>query len=318
MRIRSLAIGLTLLTSGVVVGAATQQFASADVSSGERPVFVPIDTCRITDTRPAPNNVGPRTSPLGAADTMEIDAQQTGTDCTGDIPAGATALSLNVSAINATSNSFITIWPDGERPTASSLNPSPGGLVFNAVTVELAGDQTFQVFNNRGSVNVFVDVNGYYENHNHDDRYDTKAQVDTKIAEATEAISVVSGTDGSRPNPLFTNAYGAIGASPTITTTTTGHLVLDVFIARNVNCGFSSDREWYYITVDGVPVPSSAQRRSDFVFDPLHYHGITDDSYPPGTYAIDIGVECEDPDDLLVSQISGDGGRKTVNVLVVP
>ncbi|MFK7918149.1 MAG: hypothetical protein AB8G14_08745, partial [Ilumatobacter sp.] len=181
MKLRSLALGLTLLTSGVVIGGATQQFASADVSSGDRPVFVAIDTCRITDTRPAPNTIGPKSSPLAAADTMTVDAQQTGTDCTGQIPAGATALSLNVSAINATSGSFITIWPDGERPTASSLNPSPGGLVFNAVTTELSADQTFNIYNNRGNVNVFIDVNGYYENHNHDDRYYTQTEVDAAI-----------------------------------------------------------------------------------------------------------------------------------------
>ena len=157
-----------------IVGATTQHFASADVTSGDRPVLVPIETCRIADTRAAPNTVGPKSTPLAAADTMTVNAQQAGTDCTGQIPATATALSLNITALNATSNSFITIWPDGDRPTASTLNPEPGTRVFNAVTTELAADQTFQIYNNRGDVDVFVDINGYYDNHNHDDLYPQK------------------------------------------------------------------------------------------------------------------------------------------------
>lgn len=160
-----------MLATGTVVGVAVQQSVSADVSSGDRPVLIQITPCRLADTRPAPNTVGPKSSPLAAAGTMTVSAQQAGTDCTGKIPAGATALSLNVTALNATGDSFVTVWPGGERPIASALNPTAGQRVFNAVTAELAADQTFQVYNNRGSVDVFIDVNGYYENHNHDDLY---------------------------------------------------------------------------------------------------------------------------------------------------
>jgi hypothetical protein len=179
MRLRNTLIATTILVAGTLIGATTQHFASADVTSGDRPVLVPIDTCRIADTRAAPDNVGPRSTPLGPAETITIDAQQAGTDCTGQIPATATALSLNVTALNATSNSFITIWSDGPRPTASALNPEPGARVFNAVTTEVTATQTFQIYNNRGNVDVFVDINGYYDNHNHDDLYPQKADVYT-------------------------------------------------------------------------------------------------------------------------------------------
>jgi hypothetical protein len=187
MRFRSLAIGLSLLTAGSVIGVSARQFAAADVSSGDRPVLVSIEPCRIADTRPAPNSVGPTTSPLAQADTMTIDAQQIGTDCTGKIPADASSLALNVTALDATSNSFLTIWAGGDRPNASALNPSAGQRVFNAVTTELASDQTFKIFNNRGSVNVFVDVTGYYENHDHDDRYYTQSDTYTQ-AEVDELL----------------------------------------------------------------------------------------------------------------------------------
>ena len=38
--------------------------AKATISSGERAVFVAIAPCRLLDTRPAPQTVGPRATPL--------------------------------------------------------------------------------------------------------------------------------------------------------------------------------------------------------------------------------------------------------------
>jgi len=218
MRLRNVLIATTTLVAGTIVGATTQHFASADVSSGDRPVLVPIETCRIADTRPAPDTVGPKSSPLAAADTMTVSAQQAGTDCTGKIPATATALSMNVTALNATSNSFLTIWPDGVRPDASALNPAPGQRVFNAVTTELAADQTFQIYNNRGDVDVFVDINGYYENHNHDDRYYTQDQVDANFVnqnDAPEMYYAIVNTAGAivRSSPGVSVSYAGAGSS---------------------------------------------------------------------------------------------------------
>ncbi len=194
MKLRSLIMGLTLLAAGTVIGVTTQQFASADVSSGDRPILVPIEPCRLVDTRPGTSRVGPRSSRLGAADTFRIDAQETATGCTGRIPAGALSLSLNVTAIGATELTFLTIWAGGTRPTASSLNPSPGAPPTpNAVTVDLSVDQDFLVYNDLGSLDLVVDVNGYYENHHHDDRYYSKAQVDTTLGSLTGA-NVIDGS----------------------------------------------------------------------------------------------------------------------------
>ncbi len=118
---------------------------------------------------------------------MTVRAQEPGTRCTGKIPVGAISLSLNVTTVGATSQSFLTIWAGGTRPDASSLNPSPGAPPTpNAVTVDLSVDQTFDIYNNLGNVNVVVDINGYYENHDHDDRYPTDAEVDSSIATAID------------------------------------------------------------------------------------------------------------------------------------
>lgn len=199
MKMRSLAIGLSLLTAGTVIGVTTQQFASADISTGDRPVLVPIEPCRLVDTRPG-STVGPRSSRIGVADTLTVDAQEPGTRCSGAIPTDALSLALNVTAIRATELTFLTIWAGGARPTASSLNPAPGEPPTpNAVTVDLSIDQEFRIYNDVGSLDLVVDVTGYYENHNHDDRYYTEAEIDAEIG-ALKYIPLETGFDSSAAN----------------------------------------------------------------------------------------------------------------------
>lgn len=145
--------------------------------------YVAITACRVTDTRPAPDNVGPRTSPLGQGDTHTIRVHGSNGKCTG-IPTTATAVSLNVTALNATHQTFLTVWGAGEpRPVASSLNPAPGQPpVPNAVTTQLDAAGRFNIYNAVGSVNVIADITGYYVDHHHDDRYYTKGQANARFA----------------------------------------------------------------------------------------------------------------------------------------
>jgi hypothetical protein len=122
--------------------------------------FVAITPCRLIDTRPGDDHVGPHDK-FGVGDTKTIAAHGTNGKCT--IPSDAVGLSLNVTALGATAPSFLTIWPDGTMPKASSLNPVPGQPPTpNAVTTNLSGTGSFKVFNLAGSVDVIVDVNGYY------------------------------------------------------------------------------------------------------------------------------------------------------------
>jgi hypothetical protein len=92
---------------------------------------------------------------------------------------------MNVTTVNATATSFLTIWPaDAAQPLASNLNwvagspPTP-----NKVDVKLSADGRIKLFNNGGTVDVLADIVGYYADHNHDDRYYTKSEVDDRIAD---------------------------------------------------------------------------------------------------------------------------------------
>ena len=79
------------------------------------------------------------------------------------VPSGATAVSLNVTGVDATLNTFVTAWPSGaNRPTASSLNLAPGGATPNGVTVAIGSDRKVNLYNHAGSANLIVDITGYY------------------------------------------------------------------------------------------------------------------------------------------------------------
>lgn len=153
--------------AGAVVAASvlvTTQLVSGQTSAGET-VFVPVVPCRLVDTRPA-SNVGPRSVPLGASGEQTFGAHDgSDADSACAIPSTATAVSTNVTAVGATAPSFLVLWPaDSERPGTSNLNYFPGAPPTpNSVVVPLSGTGQFTAFNLNGTVDVIVDVNGYYQ-----------------------------------------------------------------------------------------------------------------------------------------------------------
>lgn len=151
-------VGLAMALVAVVllVGAWRADAAPGDSDS----TFVPIAPCRLTDTRPGPSQIGAG-STFGTDETQTFVARGGNGECV--IPTNAVGLSLNVTALRATLPTFVTVWPGGDRPNASSLNPSPGQPPTpNAVTTPLNAAGAFQVYNLQGRVDVIIDVNGYY------------------------------------------------------------------------------------------------------------------------------------------------------------
>ena len=103
--------------------------------SGTGSVFVPIVPCRLLDTRPAPSTVGPRATPIGAGESLTVQVTGSNGQCV--VPASATALVLNTTAISPTADGFVTLYPsDAPRPNASNLNFRAGqSPTPNLVTV---------------------------------------------------------------------------------------------------------------------------------------------------------------------------------------
>lgn len=146
--------------------------------------FVPVTPCRLIDTRAGASRVG-TLSTFVAEQTRTVQAHGTNGQCT--IPADAVALSLNVTALDATTNTFVTVWPSGTRPTSSSLNPQPGVRAFNAVTVKLDAGK-FRLFNKAGSLDMIVDVNGYYTASSLEELGDQVADLQERL-EALEGVN---------------------------------------------------------------------------------------------------------------------------------
>ena len=165
-RSRWAAIGAAI---AVTLGAGGIGITHATTDSGPMPIFKPLDApCRLADTRPDPNTVGPRTTGIGPAETYDLDGWGTVGNCV--LPSDTAALQLNVTAVGATEQTNLRFFPKGAAvPTTANLNPSPGaGATPNSVVVGLNdSDGQFSVFNAFGTVAVIIDVIGYFDDHVH-------------------------------------------------------------------------------------------------------------------------------------------------------
>jgi hypothetical protein len=127
--------------------------------------FVPIPPCRLFDTRPGADNIGPRNTPLGPADTHTQQVTGNNGNCT-SIPATATAVALNVTTTDGSAASFLTVYPAdlATRPTASNLNWTPGAPPTpNKVDVQLSPTGQLNFYNHTGTINIITDIVGYYQ-----------------------------------------------------------------------------------------------------------------------------------------------------------
>ena len=169
IRIKTAAWSATTAVLAVVCTLLVTQAWSAGAAPGDQDsTFVPTAGCRLVDTRansPVGVPAGGRT--LGAGDVFEVTVHGENGNCTGDlaVPVDAVAAALNVTAVNASASSNIRIYPANlaEVPTLSNLNVTAGAPPTpNKVDVKLSPDGKIKVFNFRGSVNIFIDVVGYY------------------------------------------------------------------------------------------------------------------------------------------------------------
>ena len=123
--------------------------------------FNPINPSRVLDTRDGTGTSGPGKLAAGATLTLNVAGVAGLPAATDSLP--ATAIIANVTAVDASSPSFLTVWPDGtDRPLASDVNFAPGGAVPNLVVAKVGGDGKVSIYNNSGSTDVVVDVLGWY------------------------------------------------------------------------------------------------------------------------------------------------------------
>jgi hypothetical protein len=156
-------IGVALaLAAGAAASVGLVRQAGA-AGEGSASVFIPIVPCRLADTRTGSDNVGGRTTPIGSAESVTFAVWGMNGNCI--IPSTATGIASNVTALNATASSYVTVYPAdaSPRPTASNLNFGAGSLPApNQVTVGLSAAGAISAYNLTGSVDLIVDIVGYY------------------------------------------------------------------------------------------------------------------------------------------------------------
>ena len=115
-----------------------------------------LSPSRILDTR---NGTGGFSSPIGPNGTISVNVAGQG-----GVPAiGAVAVVANVTVTSTTAASVLTVYPNlTVRPNASDLNWVPGWTRANLTVVMLGSDGKIAIHNGSGSVNVIVDVVGWF------------------------------------------------------------------------------------------------------------------------------------------------------------
>jgi hypothetical protein len=71
---------------------------------------------------------------------------------------------LNVTAVGATAQTDVRVWPTrpGPPPTVSNLNPPPRSDTPAAIVAAIGEDGTVSLRSSAGSVHLVVDLSGWY------------------------------------------------------------------------------------------------------------------------------------------------------------
>ncbi|MFD5144702.1 PKD domain-containing protein [Streptomyces sp. NPDC058401] len=118
--------------------------------------YTSLAPARFVDTRSGIGTAQGRLRGYGSIETRMAGRE--------GIPAGATAVALNLTVTNPENFGHLTVYPSGgEAPTTSNLNFNPGQTVANSVIVPVGTDGKIKILNGGWTpADVIVDVVGYY------------------------------------------------------------------------------------------------------------------------------------------------------------
>jgi hypothetical protein len=187
IRTRWAAIGAAI---AVTLGGGAFGVVRATVSSGERASYFPITPTRVLDTR---NTTEVTNGTLRLTVEGPIRVVDEVIDRT-VVPTDATAVAVNLTVTGGRKNGnygYVTAYPctstADPAPNASSLNFENGVDIANALNITTSSNGSICLYV-YGTADLIVDIAGYYADHDHDDRYYTKAQTDTQTANINLAL----------------------------------------------------------------------------------------------------------------------------------
>ncbi|MFZ9442786.1 MAG: hypothetical protein ACO276_02545, partial [Ilumatobacteraceae bacterium] len=201
LRTRWAAIGAAC---AVALGAGGFGVVNAVVTSGSKGTYVPVTPTRVLDTRNTEEISGTthRLVIEGILGLPDGTTRQV-------VPTDATAVSINLTVTNGRKNNgygyvtaFDCLTASDPVPDASAINFENRIDIANALNLATSSNGSICLYV-YGTADLIVDVNGYYIDHNHDDRYYTEAETNTVIDN-----TLYFGTTGA-----FTNAFSRFNVS---------------------------------------------------------------------------------------------------------
>ena len=156
----SVPVGFVYVTPGLSYFP-IQPFREADTRCSSTPPTLPASVCTSEHLPPANGGL----DPPSAGGSIQIQITGTAGTGAGSVPDNAEAVIITLTAVASSSagNGYLSAYPAGTiPPIASSLNYAPGEAVPNLVTVTVGSGGKISVLSSSGSVNVVVDVEGYY------------------------------------------------------------------------------------------------------------------------------------------------------------
>jgi hypothetical protein len=205
--------------------------------------FAAITPARLLDTR---SGIGaPTTGPVTAHAHVTLTIPPT------DIPLGAAAVVLNVTAAGPTANGFVTVWGDGaSQPTTSNVNFVKGQTVPNLVIAPVGSNGKVDLYNgSAGTVQLIADISGYYLAGTPitDDGAYTALPTPARLLDTRNAIGAPKATVPGRGGVIV-----AVSGQHGIPTTNVAAVVLNVTVTGPTGAG--------YITTyaDGAPRPTTS------------------------------------------------------------
>ncbi|MDR3662640.1 MAG: hypothetical protein P4L86_20055, partial [Mycobacterium sp.] len=126
-------------------------------------LYYPLSPQRVFDTRTASGYQG-QNQTLGPQSQQNFFAGDEPFLPGGVLPVDTVAVVLNVTAVNPTQNTYLTVWGTGNpMPQTSNLNIPAGTVLPNRVIVPVGANGQVSIFNWAGNTNVVVDLDGYFD-----------------------------------------------------------------------------------------------------------------------------------------------------------
>jgi adhesin/invasin len=205
----------------------------------------------------------------------------------GGVPAThVSGVVLNLTATQASTQTFLTVFPSGSPPNSSNLNIPAGRDAANLVTAQLASDGSVQLYNAQGTVHAIFDVVGYYDDGSvasapHYTALTPSRILDTRTASGGGPVGAnstrkvqITGQGGVPASHVSAVAVNVTGVAPTAGTFLTVFPSGTVPTASNINLQPGENRPnlvMVPVASDGSVQIYNAQGSTDVIFDVAGY-----------------------------------------------